>query len=111
MKTEVYRSLEGKLSPECQRGYIIYDCGNYWEINHQTVWMNEKCYAVRINKGYKFDFDDIEKIEELAFGVNNGTVEGQACYNRKWYSTETINKIQEKNNCRQTFEPWQKFVI
>lgn len=80
MKTEVYRSFEGKLSPECQRGYIIYDCGNYWEINHQTVWMDEKCYAVRINKGYKFDFDDIEKIEELAFGVNNGTVEGQAAY-------------------------------
>ena len=110
MKKEVYRSFEGKLSPECQRGYIVYDCGEYWEINHQTVWMDEKCFSVRIKKGYKLKFDDIERIEELEFGVNNGIVDGQAAYNGKWYSTETINKIQEKNNCRQTFEPWQRFV-
>lgn len=36
-KSEVYRSFEGKLDADNQSGYIIYDGGDWWQVEIISV--------------------------------------------------------------------------
>lgn len=103
---EVYRSFAEKLGVENQSGYIIYESKEFYQIEFVTVWSDVKESKVRIPKDTKFDFENIERIGELQFDIENGVREGQAYYNGKWYSMETINKIQDK---RQDYN-WKRYV-
>ena len=65
MRNEVYRSFDGSLSAEVQRGYIIFDCGDYWEIVDESIWGDEPRRTTRISKKYSFDFTDLSVSENL----------------------------------------------
>lgn len=102
---EIYRSFEGVLGVENQAGYIVYDTGKFWEIHELSVHQigAEK---FRISKNVQFDWTDSAEVGRVEISVTSGAVDGQAWYKGKWYSTETIHKIQADN---QELE-WRKCV-
>ncbi|MFQ7471149.1 MAG: hypothetical protein ACLRML_02515 [[Ruminococcus] lactaris] len=105
MKTELYRSFEGKLNIETQSGYIIYEISDYYEIEFVSLGTGATS-KFRVSKDMQFDFTDKCKIGELDVGVCDGTIKGQAFYKEKWYSTELINKMQKEH---QDYN-WRKYI-
>ena len=106
---EVYRSFEGRLGVCQQEGYIIYDIEGYWQIEELSVWKSGNRSRYRIGKEHlrPCDFGDHNKITELEvdaeLGVRDNT---QYYYKDKWWTTQTIRKIQQVNQ-----DPyWQKYA-
>lgn len=61
---EIYKSWEGKLGVENQRGYYIEEGKKYYHITFISVWEKEKDdkYKIKKEKLKKEDFSDIQKI-------------------------------------------------
>ena len=49
-KPEVYRSFEGKLDADNQSGYIIYDGGDWWQVEIISVGQYTPKTICRIDK-------------------------------------------------------------
>ncbi len=106
---EVYRSFEGKLDAGNQSGYIIYELDKYYEIHFLSVWIDESDDMVRINKDLLpgEDFGKLDKIASIKMDIEFGRGDfGQCWYKQKWYSYETICKIQSRNKDNW----WKKYV-
>jgi len=109
MKKEVYRSFEGKLNVDVQKGYIITELDGFYEIEFLTVWSDIGDSRIRIRKEFlsENDFANLEKITELMIDVEDGRADcGQCFYKGKWYGYDTICKIQETNKSYD----WKNFV-
>lgn len=91
---KIYQSFEGKLDVAEQSGYIVYQGNGFYEVESFSVWKSGS-HKVRLKN--PVDWTDFEAIAIASVGVECGDVEGQAFYKGKWYSTDTINKIQ--NQC------------
>lgn len=105
---EIYRSFEGKLNVENQSGYIIYEIENFYQIEFISV-RTSGSDKVRIKKELlqKEDFENLEKITEIEMDIENGRADyGQCWYKEKWYSYDTINKIQ----CKNQDNYWKRYV-
>lgn len=112
---EVYRSFEPPLSFENQRGYVIYELENMYEIRLYSVWGDEQTGLFRTRKSRlpQEDFGNYDKISELEFWTDCGAYDDpymQVRHKGKWYSGETINKIMEANNCRETLTYWRRYA-
>lgn len=99
---EVYRSFEGKLNADNQNGTIIYDGGDYWQIESLSVWEDAQKTLYRIAKNAlsPSEFEDTDKIAKIEIDISNGNYEDknmQEFYKGKWYSSPTIRKIQNSN--------------
>ena len=90
---EIYQSFEGKLDYDQQFGYIVSQGNGFYEVESFSVWKSGS-HKVRLKD--PVDWTDFDAIAIASVGVERGVVEGQAFYNGKWYSTETINKIQDR---------------
>ena len=101
---EIYRSFEGKLNAENQFGYIVYELKNGYEIRNISVWTDMPDGSFRVTK--PLTWSNIDEIAEACFMVENGTLDGQALYKGKWYSTDVINDIQRKHNDGN----WKRYV-
>lgn len=106
LKKEIYRSFEGKLDPDTRSGYVIYETNNFYEINFLSVYSEIGTQKIRVPKTTKFEFDNLEQISEIQEDVENGCRDGQAYYKEKWYSQQTINKIQKNNSDYN----WRRYV-
>lgn len=110
MKKEIWRSFEGKLGTENQYGWIVYDIGEYLEIESLSAWNDTQTRRTRISKEEINEeiYKDMIKLTDAEEMVRNGIMEGQyySTKTNKWYKTETIRKIQEKNNDKN----WQKYI-
>lgn len=111
MGEEVYRSFEGKLDCDTQTGYIITEFSDFYEIEFLSVWSDVGDSRVRIRKGLlaKDDFAnlDSDRIVEIIADIEFGRADyGQCFYKGKWYSYDTICRIQEVNKSYD----WRKFV-
>lgn len=90
---EIYQSFEGKLGVDQRFGYIVSQGNGFYEVESFSVWKSGS-HKVRLKD--PVDWTDFDAIAIASVGVERGVVEGQAFYNGKWYSTETINKIQDR---------------
>lgn len=64
---EIYRSFEGKLSPDQQEGYIVYESDSFYEIHILSVWKEGK-QRYRIGKKdlpIQFDWKDNSAVYDL----------------------------------------------
>lgn len=103
---EIYRSFEGRLNVEQRWGYIVYDCGDVYEVDALYVDVNDGDWKVRIYKEDFPDLTDFQKICEIAGEIKDGLKRGAVFYRNKWYNQELINKIQDK-----TGNPfWKRYV-
>ena len=108
MRTEVYRSFEGKLDVSQPRGYIITqlassDC---YEIEFLSI-ASPGSQRIRVPKELVPDMTDICRLTGLIDYVRDGMVEGsQYFYNGRWYSEETIKRIQRTHLSSR----WWQFV-
>lgn len=110
-KSEIYRSFEGKLGVEQQRGYILYELadGELIEYESISVWEDEHTEHARIPSRFlpASEYSNINKIAELVADCYYGNLAGgQIFFRGKWWSYDTIRKIQQKNrdNC------WHRYV-
>lgn len=101
---EIYRSFEGKLDVDNQDGYIVYEGKGFFEIHSISVWSDKKDWKCRIKK--EMNWKDWDAVCEECYFVENGSADGQAFYNGKWYGSELIRKIM---NDHQDY-CWQKYV-
>lgn len=110
MKKEIWRSFEGKLGVENQYGWIVYETEKYYDIESLSVWNDTQTRHTRIAKEEINEeiYKDMIKLTDAEEMVRNGIMEGQyySTKTNKWYKTETIKKIQEKNNDKE----WQKYI-
>ena len=98
-KPEVYRSFEGKLDADNQSGYIIYDGGDWWQVESISVWQYTPKTICRIDKDAldPAEFDDFYKIADIEINIEAGNYNNknmQAYYKNKWYSSPQIREIQ-----------------
>lgn len=85
------------MGVEQRKGYIVYDCGEVYQVEVLSVYTDERDWKVRI---YKEDLPDITnymQICKIAGAIEDGAMRGSTFYKCKWYNHELINKIQEKN--------------
>ena len=101
---EIYRSFEGKLDVDNQEGYIIYEGNGFFEIHSISVWSDKKDWKCRIKK--EMNWKDWDAVSEECYFVENGSADGQAFYDGKWYGSDLIRKIM---NDHQDY-CWQKYV-
>ena len=94
---EVYRSFEGKLNVDQREGYVVYDCGDVYEIHHIKVDMDVRGSKYRIYKEDLPDLTDNVKIAEIELEICDGIRRGAIFYRWKWYDQELISKIQGAN--------------
>ncbi len=99
----IYQSFEGKLDVDEQTGYIVYQGNGFYEVESFSVWRSGS-HKVRFKN--PVDWTDSAAIGEASIGVEHGVVDGQAFYRGKWYSTATINKIQNRYD---TYD-WKDYV-
>lgn len=98
---EIYRSFEGKLNVDCQEGYILYTIndGELIEYEGLSVWQDTETERARIPARYlpAPEYANTEKISELIADCHNGTIPGgQVWVDGKWWSYDTIQKIQQR---------------
>lgn len=107
---EVYRSFEGKINLDNQFGYIIYDLGDFYQIEFVSIELADRnSSSVRIKKDILFpdDFKNLDRITELEMNIENGRANyGQYQYKGKWYGCDMIRKIQNKNRDGN----WKKYI-
>lgn len=103
---EVYRSFEGKLGVDNRTGYIIYELNDYYEIEILNVWSDVEDVRFRVVKDDLPDFDNADRIDKLLFEIEHGARAGQIFFRGKWYSQDTINKIQ----CTNKDHDWKRYV-
>ena len=105
---EVYRSFEGKLDVDHPSGYIITELKDFYEVEFLSIESNNPA-KFRIGKEFlsQEDFQDEQKLLGLMADVENGCIlNGQAYYKERWYSGETISRIQ---NQKQDYN-WRKYA-
>lgn len=104
---EIYRSFEGKLDVG-EDGYFVNELEDFYEIHTLSTRTGIPDELCRVRKSAMPDPDwaDWYTIGKICVEVRNGVLDGQAFYDGKWYSTETIHKIQAKN--KDYF--WQRYV-
>ena len=102
---ELYRSFEGKLDAENRFGYIVYENEDFYEIHSLSVYTHGT-QKVRVSKSVSFDMADLAEIGRMYSEVEAGKTEGQAWFGGRWYSMETIHKIQTKYENYH----WQRYV-
>ena len=110
-KLEVYRSFEGKLDADNQSGYIIYDGGDWWQIEIISVGQYTPKTICRIDKNAlnPAEFEDFFKIAYIETNIEVGNYNNknmQVYYRNKWYISSRIREIQ---NCYQDYN-WKKYV-
>lgn len=107
---EIYRSFEGKLSPENPEGHIIYAIGDdLLEIETASAVKGTVTTRIRVPQALlpESDYNNLERLGELAADCSNGCYKrGQIFFKGRWYSSEMISKIQQAN--RDNY--WQKYV-
>ena len=103
---EIYRSFDGQLGPENKSGYVVYDCGDKYELHFLSVYDDVNKSKIRIFKDDLPDVVDIERIGEINLKINDGTMRGDTFYKNKWYSMELINKIQDDKKDYN----WRKYI-
>lgn len=108
---EIYRSFEGKLGVEQQEGYILYTVNNGDLIEYEglSVWEDAKTERARIPVRYlpASDYDNLGKITELVGDCYYGNLPGgQIHIKGKWWSYDTICKIQQKHNDN----AWMRYI-
>lgn len=95
MMNLVYSSYEGKLGVENQSGYNVYELADWYEIHLLSVFAN-KDEKFRIPKDKAVtDWSQLDIGNLVA--IKDGAEDGQYFFNNRWYSKETINKIQKEN--------------
>ena len=95
MMNLVYSSYEGKLGVDNQSGYNVYELSDWYEIHLLSVFAN-KDEKFRIPKEKAPDDWTRFDIGSLV-AIKDGAEDGQYFFNNRWYSKETINKIQKEN--------------
>lgn len=103
---EIYRNFDGNLGPGSESGYIVYDCGDKYEVHFLSAYSDVNQTKIRIFKDDLPDVTDIERIGEIHLKINDGAMRGDTFYKNKWYSMELINKIQEDK----TDYDWRKYI-
>lgn len=103
---EIYRSFEGKLGSDKRYGYVVYDCGDKYELHFLSVYVDANESKIRIFKDDLHDLADIERIGEIGLKIDDGAMRGDTFYKNKWYSMELINKIQED---KKDYD-WRKYI-
>ena len=103
---EIYRSFEGKLDAEKSEGYVVYDCGDKYELHFLSAYDDVNKSKIRIFKDDLPDVADIDRIGEIYLKINEGAMRGDTFYKNKWYSMELINKIQEDKKDYN----WRKYI-
>lgn len=95
---EVYRSFEGKLNVDQREGYVVYDCGDVYEIHHLSVYSDVRDSRMRVFKEDLPDLTDTAKIAEIELEICDGVRRGAIFYRCRWYNQDLINKIQRMND-------------
>ena len=107
---EIYCSSENLVSVDNQTVYSIYEMENgMLEIRFVCADPNVINYPIRVSKDQlpKADFANLYRIGELTTNALDGALNNaQIFFKGKWYSMETINKIQAKNEDMY----WQRYV-
>lgn len=108
---EIYRSFEGKLNVDCQEGYILYTVNNGDLIEYEglSVWADTKTERARIPARYlsEADYGNLDKIMDLVGDCYYGNLPGgQIHINGKWWSYDTICKIQQKHHDNN----WMRYI-
>lgn len=103
MKKEIYRSFNGKLDAENRSGYIIYDCGAWYECEGLSVYNDVTNTLVRfLPSDAPSNLSDAAAIGEIIDAVNCGRISGQVFWRGKWYTPRDImDKYQDVN--------WRKY--
>nr|DAO42107.1 MAG TPA: hypothetical protein [Caudoviricetes sp.] len=109
MKKEVF-STGYPLNPESRDGYTISIIGGgLLEVRFDTVEPGVVSYPFRVPAEHlpPERYDDLDLLGELTDSALYGTIDGaQVKYHGKWYSADTIRKIQSAHD-----DPyWQRHV-
>lgn len=95
---EIYCSSDNAVSVDNQTVYSIYEMDNEMlEIRSVCADPNTVNYPIRVSKDQlpKADFSNLCRIGELTANALDGALNNaQVFFKGKWYSMETINKIQ-----------------
>lgn len=98
-KSEVYRSFEGKLDADNQSGYIIYDGGDWWQVEIISVGQYTPKTICRIDKNAlnPAEFEDFFKIAYIETNIEVGN------YNNK--NMDRSRSAQEKRTLVEKVPP------
>lgn len=102
---EIFRSFEGKLGPDNQSGFIVYetDSGKI-RIETLSVWENstDGIYMIPYQER-DWSKMSLEELGELLLDIDDGRIPGEVYYKEKWRNPQ---KLQDKyRDCN-----WKKYI-
>lgn len=110
-KEEIYRSFEGFLNVDQQCGYILYSISDGAMIEYEwlSVWQDASTERARFPAKLlpPSEYSNGALLGELVVNCMDGVIEGGQYFHKdRWWSAETIHKIQNVNQdyC------WQRYV-
>lgn len=104
---EIYRSFEGNLGAG-ESGYYVLELVDHYEVHELSARMGVPEYVFRVSKSAveNPDWTDLYTIGKLETEVRNGSLDGQVYAKGRWYSSESIRKIQ---NIHKDYN-WQAYI-
>ena len=104
---EIYRSFEGNLGAG-ESGYYVLELADHYEIHELSARSGAQEHIFRVCKSAveNPDWTDLYTIGKFETEVRNGSLDGQFFAKGKWYSSESIRKIQ---NSHKDYN-WQAYI-